>query len=540
MWLEPMHRIPYKRIPNQPQILLDALDSFAKVSGFFNGNFRDPDSYRNVWSDIQSFPFKRQQVSDILVKELDRLDAPAASLDNARLLADSKTAALLTGQQIGLLGGPIYTAVKAIAAIQWAERLSKVLDTPVIPIFWMEGEDHDFEEIRHVNILDRDGNRLSVDLEDRHSNPHRVVGWRCPRKEMSAFLEHLDNVLPAGLHRDDVMDCVRACYKPGMSLSDAFARWMLRWLGDRGLVVAESLNPDLKRLASPYFQRAVTQADHHGKIFKKRQEEIESSGYPCRLTPSTEFHLFYILENGVRKPVPRDASKDGMTKENLLKIAKDEPEHFSPKAVLRPIIQDVLFPTVAIVAGPGELCYFPQVQSFYQDYKRAMPVVIPRPGVTMMEKSWSRNLKKLSLTVEDFFQSEAALNKKLAMEAHSDLLFGIETMTANVSRILHDMESRVTSSLPGESKHVEKLRLDVESRIQQFLNRIQNDLAAGDEITMRRVEELRTAILPDGKLQERAYSPLIFLVRHGFQWIADQLASVPIDEFEHVVLPLEE
>jgi bacillithiol biosynthesis cysteine-adding enzyme BshC len=535
-----MHRIPYSQIPNQPQILLDAIDSFSKVSAFFNGNFRDPDSYRNLWRDIQTFPFKRQAVSDVLVKELKRLHAPAAALDNARLIADSKTASVLTGQQIGLIGGPIYTVVKAIAAIRWAEHLSQVLDTPVVPIFWMEGEDHDFEEIRRVSVLDRDGNLASVALDDHHSNPHRVVGWRRPKKEMSTFFERLADVLPAGLHRNDVMDRVRDCYKPGTSLSDAFARWMLQWLGDYGLVVAGSLNPGLKQLASPYFQRAVAQADRHAMIFKKRQEEIQSSGYPCTLTPSTEFQFFYILEDGVRKPVPRDMSEDGMTKDDLLKIAKDQPERFSPKAVLRPVIQDVLFPTVAIIAGPSELCYFPQVQSFYQDCKRPMPVIIPRPGITMMEKSWARNLKKLSLTVEDFFQPEAALNKRLAMEAHSDLLFGMETMTANIARILRDLESQASSSMPVQSKHAEKLRQDVESRIQQFLTRIQNDLAASDEITMRRVEELRTVIFPNGKLQERVYSPLIFLIRHGFQWVADQLASVPVDEFEHVVLPMEE
>jgi len=536
-----MQTIPYNRIPNQPPIFLDAVDAFGKVSDYFNGDFRDPDSFKRVWQDTQSFPFKRKALADVLSKELARLEAPEASRENAKVIAEPESATVLTGQQIGVIGGPIYTVIKAVAAIRWAERLSDTLDIPVVPIFWMEGEDHDFEEIRRVSVMDRDGNRVSVELEDRRPDPLHVIGWHRPESEMEAFLKQLDDVLPAGMHRDVVMDRVRSCYRPGNSLSDAFARWLLSWLGDRGLVVVESLNPDLKRLAAPYFQRAVRDADKHAELFYKRAKELHATGYPCTLTPSHAFHFFYRLEEGVRKPVPRDPGRaGGVPQKDLLRLAKNHSERMSPKAVLRPVIQDVLFPTIAIVAGPGEVSYFPQVHPLYRDFERPMPVIVPRPGVTLMEKSWLRNVDKLSLSVEDFFLTQDSLSRKMAAAQHGDALAGLDEKIRRVEKDLRHLESEAESSIPARSRKAERLRQEIGSRLQHFRNRIQSDIAAGDEETASKIQRLRTAVFPEGKLQERAYSPLNFLIRHGFQWMADRLASVPVDAYQHVVLPVEE
>ena len=145
-----MQTIPYNQIPKQPPIFVDAVQTFSNVSAFFNGDFRDPASFRNVCEVVQTMPFRRQEVSDVLVQEQVRHGAPKEAIRNAELLAQSNCAAVLTGQQIGMLGGPLYTIIKAQAAIQWAERLSDILEIPVVPIFWMEGEDHDFQEIRVV------------------------------------------------------------------------------------------------------------------------------------------------------------------------------------------------------------------------------------------------------------------------------------------------------------------------------------------------------------------------------------------------------
>ncbi|KPL07251.1 hypothetical protein AMJ86_05030 [bacterium SM23_57] len=534
-----MQQIPYSEIPGQLPIFLDAIESFQKVSRFYNGDFRDADSYRKVWDDLQSYSFHREEVSGILVKEQERLGAPGEAIENAKPVADPKAAAVLTGQQIGLIGGPLYTVIKAVAAIRWADYLSDVIDAPVVPIFWMEGEDHDFEEIRRVTVLDRDGGKVPVGLEDRRAYPHQVVGWHRPGAEMNRFLKELDNALPPGMHRDEVIHRVRDCYQPGVSLSDAFGRWLLGWLGDRGLVVAESLNPDLKRLAAPCFQRAVSHSETHVRLYEERRHELEVAGYPCTLKPSAAFHFFYVLNDGVRVPVSRGDSPE-MFEGDLADLAVEHPERFSPKAILRPVVQDMLFPTVAIIAGPGEMSYFPQVQPFYVDYGRPMPVIVPRPGITLLEKAWERNLGKLSLSVTDLYLPQELLNRKIAGRGQTEVMEGIDKRIQAVNASLDEIESLVSDVDTALLTSAQKLRGAIERRLQQFVSRIENGIVSSDQAMGERIQRLRTALYPDEHLQERVYSPLSFLIRHGFEWVADRLGSVPMDRYNHFVVPLEE
>jgi len=531
-----MQHIPYDRLPGQPLIFLDAIRSFSKVARFFNGDFRDSKSYRKVWQNLQSFPFQRQAVSNILLKEQERLNSPIKACENAKLIANSDCAAVLTGQQIGLLGGPLYTIIKAVAAIGWANRLSEILKTPVVPIFWMEGEDHDFEEIRRVNVLNRGNQLVSMELEDTRSQSHQVVGWHLPGEEMTRFLAAVDDTLPPGLHHDEVIARVRACYHSGESLSEGFGKWLSGWLGAQGLVVIESLNPELKRIAAPYFLKAVDRSGIHANLFQQRKQELEEAGYPCTITPNPDFHFFYIIENGVRTAVSRTESSPNQLRE----LAENHAEVFSPKAILRPIIQDVLFPTVAIVAGPGEVSYFPQVQPLYQDFERPMPVIIPRPGVTLLEKSWQRNLDKLPFPIQDLFQPGELLNRKVAELSKSKVIIEVDEILHQMNHILDELELQLSSENPQLTDITGKFRKDLETRLSQYQRRVQETIAGKDSEIVDKIQQLHTAIYPYDHLQERMLSPLNFLCRHGFDWVAERLAAVPIDEFEHNIVPMEE
>jgi bacillithiol biosynthesis cysteine-adding enzyme BshC len=531
-----MQPIPYDQLPGQPLIFLDVIRSFPKVARFFNGDFRNEESYRKVWQNLQSFPFQRQAVSHILLREQERLNAPTEACENAKLIANPQCAAVLTGQQVGILGGPLYTLIKAVAAIGWAKRLSGILNTPVVPIFWMEGEDHDFEEIRRVNILNRQNQLISVELEDTRSHSHLAVGWHIPSEEMTRFLDVVEDALLPGLHHDEVITRIRSCYGGGASLSDGFGKWLSTWLGEQGLVVIESLNPELKRIAAPYFQKAVERSEIHSNLFRRRKQELEATGYSCTLTPNPDFYFFYILEDGVRTAVSRTESSIA----RLLELAKNHAEVFSPKAILRPIIQDVLFPTVAIVAGPGEVSYFPQVQPFYQDFEHPMPIIIPRPGVTLLEKSWQRNLDKLPLLVPDLFLPMELLNRKISQQDDSVLTDDVENKLHQASQILDELESQISKDNQALSEITEKFRQDIESRFTQYQQRVQGIIAKRNTEMLDKIQQLRSVIYPNENLQERVLSPLNFLCRHGFNWVAERLYSVPIDIFEHYIVPLEE
>ncbi len=535
-----MQTIPYNQIPKQPPIFVDAVHDFLKVSEFFNGDFRDPLSFRNVWEAVQTVPFRRQEVANVLVREQVQHGAPEEAIRNAELLAESDCAAVLTGQQIGMLGGPLYTVIKAQAAVQWAERLSDILGISVVPIFWMEGEDHDFQEIRKVNVLDREGSLVSAELDDTRTDSHQVVGWHLPDSSLNQFMERLEDVLPQGLHREDVLNRINECYHPDVTLSEAFGRWLSGWLGKQGLVVTESLNPDMKRLAASCFQKAVSRSDVIAKLFEERARELQTAGYSITLKSNPAFHFFYILQDGVRVPVHRENAPKELSHEQLLKLTDSHPERFSPKAVLRPIVQDTLYPTIAIIAGAGEISYYPQVQPLYQDFQRPMPVIVPRPGITLVEKNWNRKLRKLSLSVSDLLQPQDSLNKKSITSNNSRFLDSLDDKKHQVSETLGSLVSYIADNYPDQEQPAHKLQQDVDARIQRFIQGLQDTLVKQNQATMEGIQQLRTALYPGDRLQERGLSPLNFLVRHGFEWVTERLRSVPIDQFEHCVIPMEE
>jgi uncharacterized protein YllA (UPF0747 family) len=224
----------------------------------------------------------------------------------------------------------------------------------------------------------------------------------------------------------------------------------------------------------------------------------------------------------------------------LLKLADEHPEQFSPKAVLRPIVQDALYPTIAIVAGAGEISYFPQVQPLYQEFQRPMPVIVPRPGITLLEKNWSRKLGKLSLSVSDLMQPQDSMHKKAMTADDSKFLEKLDERRRQIDTILTSLGSDVTDKYPDQEQRSHKLRQDVDGRIQRFVKSLQDAMVNRNQAVTESVQQLRTALYPGDGLQERGLSPLNFLVRHGFEWVSDRLRSAPIDRFEHCIIPLED
>ncbi|OGB94046.1 MAG: bacillithiol biosynthesis cysteine-adding enzyme BshC, partial [candidate division NC10 bacterium RBG_16_65_8] len=320
----------------------------------------------------------------VLLAQQEVWEAPPAVRRRIDELCTPGGLAVCTGQQTALFGGPLFTLYKALTAVALASRLEHALRRPVVPLFWMASEDHDVAEADHVYLADRGGNLTQL----------RHTAWASPDGFMPANLRlgpaihetlaRLREFLPATEFSDALCDALARAYIPDRTLSEAFARWLTHLLGETGLVLVDAADPDLKRLAAGIFRREVEEAPRTSAAILDVSRALRASGYPAQIDARPDGVNCFLLQAG-RRALARDPAGfrlrdtgEVISAAALHRMAQESPERFSPNVALRPVVQDTLFPTLAYVAGPGELAYFAQLRPVYAAFDVPMPAIVPR------------------------------------------------------------------------------------------------------------------------------------------------------------------
>ena len=479
----------------------------------------------------------RDVVAGVLVEQNRSWGASGADLRLADRLRDPDAVAVVTGQQLGLFAGPLYSVYKALSAVRYAARVEAETGRPVVPVFWLAGEDHDFEEVASAAFSDGPDVRRV-----RYEAP--VVGGPVGRLVLDAdalgdTLRGLEAALPEGVGREEVLGLVRDVYRPGVTMRDAFAR-LLRRLAP-GLVLMSVDDPHLKALAEPVFRRELAGwAETHAALVDVSDRLVEA-GFHAQISP-LPVNLFAFAEDGRRLPIDPVEGTDGFRLRGgpdvpLAALEKWAPGRFSPNVVLRPVVQDVLLPTVAYVAGPGEAAYFAQLRPVYERFGVAMPVVWPRLSLTVVEPGVAKVLDRYGLDVPAVGGDLQALWRRLALEA-SDVDLGAAFGGARraLDAIALELEGPVTrtgstleSALGAARQRMTRALDRLETKTVRVEKRNHDDVRA-------RLERARAALWPGGALQERALSPLQIAARHGLNVFPDLVGSVPLDPSVHHVV----
>lgn len=533
--------IPPEQLPGMNRLAADYCTHAPAAAGFFAGDFSRPEAWLERAVEVgRADHADRGRVIAALRRQLDQLEAGPQSMANLELLASPDALAIVTGQQAGLFGGPLYTLYKALTTCKLARHWSEQRGKPVVPVFYVVSEDHDFVEVQGAGYLEG-GHILKKALYSPSSLRERMpVGLVRLEAEIDAVLAELAGSVPEAEFKAEVIADLASCYHPGAGFAGAFSRWYARLLGELGMVFLDPADPELKRLAAPIFRRELEK-----RITVERIEiantELLAGGYHTQLPVHPLRPALFLLRDG-----RHSLERTGNGYRNLHSgeiLAIDElmaaPEQLSPKAALRPLFEDYLLPTLAYVGGPGEIAYWAQLKGVYAGFGLPMPMVVPRAGFTLVEGRSRRALERFGIAAAEVVQRPteilAALRERLVP---ADLAGELAELKAMIGQRWPRLQGGITAldqtlQVPAE-KSLQQLMHTLNQLEQKVVRAAENRESAGQA----QIDALTAALLPGGILQERQLNAVPFFCRHGRGLIGELYEAIDAANPGHSVVEL--
>jgi bacillithiol biosynthesis cysteine-adding enzyme BshC len=531
--------IPAAEMPHATALYNAFLSNSPRVSEFYA---RPPNLNGILESvrDIRPDDHVRRAVVEELSAQNKTFGGDANTFRNLNRLRDGAFA-VVTGQQVGLFGGPAYSVYKALTAIHVARELT-AKGTNAVPIFWLATEDHDLAEVDHCFFAKRGG------LERFDLNPagiaDRRVGGIALGEGVQEIVTRAASMLE-GPFAEEAARILVESYRREETFGSSFAKLMARIFAGRGLVFLDPMSAELHRLSAPTMLRAVKEHEGLARELVARSAELDRAGFHAQVKVAEHSTLVFRIVDGQRMAL-RPANGGlaagawhGSMDETLLDL-EQHPEEFSPSALLRPVIQDTLLPTVAYIGGPAEVAYHAQTSLVYSKLLARAPAILPRAAFTLVPAHVANLLKKYNLDARDIFAARHLLRAKLEAEALPEVLSArFEAGEKTIKDMLEGMReplAKLDQTLVGA------LDTSSEKMLYQFnALRAKAGRAEGFRtgVVNTHENEIANTLLPNGELQERSLAFLPFLASEGIE-LLDQLdGQIRIGTGEHCILHLQ-
>jgi len=519
-------------VPGTSRLFADLVYNFDRVSDLYPHR---PNSLEAVAQAAAfEFPDARRAA---LVSALAPLNPGNPSLD---LLARPGTVAIITGQQVGLFSGPVYTIYKALTAIQTARQLSE-LGTPAVPVFWMATEDHDFAEVNHVHVFGADRQpvtlRVAARLPGNDSTGTRPVGGIVPGDMPIAELRAALHGLPFA---DETVALVERSCQGELTMGSAFARLLSEIFRPFHLLFVDPMTPALREIAAPLMREAVERMPELADSLIARSKQLVDRGYHAQVLVDAQTSLAFLLENGHRYALRRTGGNftAGSHKFSAADLAA-RAHQLSPNALLRPVLQDYMFPTAAYVGGPAELAYFAQSEVLYRNLLGRQPVAMPRAGFTILDEKSAKHMRRYGLAAADVFADERTLGDAIGRRlVPQQLKRSLENTQSAFTVALNALEADLAKLDPSLVAALANSRKKIEYQAGRLVAKTTRRIYERDEQAARHARQLSGFVFPAKHLQERYYSVLPFLAQFGMGFIDDVCAATQIGCPDHQFLTL--
>ncbi|MCX6544620.1 MAG: bacillithiol biosynthesis cysteine-adding enzyme BshC [Acidobacteria bacterium] len=529
--------------PGIRRLAADYSDGADRLLDFFAGDPRQPEAWRKAIERAQTHPRNRAGLSDALTRQQRYRGAPPEALAASDRLRDPRSVAVVTGQQAGLFGGPLYTLLKAITALKLAARIRQDYQVPAEAVFWIESEDHDWNEVDHCQVLDADLQSATISLPSPARAGEVPVAQVRLDASVSACVDRLADVLPPTEFTSSLLTKIRGAYQPGHGMSEAFGRWLESLLGELGLIVYDAADPAAKPLVAHIFAHEAASAGHTAKLAAEAGERLVGLGYHAQVVPAPDQVSMFHLDGGRQAITLADGrfvvGGRAMDRKSLVELTASAPAAFSPNVLLRPIVQDALFPTIAYVAGPNELAYLGQLKAVYADFGVPMPLMYQRASATLLDSASVRFLAKYGVSLETLHaRDEGTLNRLLESQlppAVEQALHEADSAIGQRMQVLIDALPALDPTLEGAARSVAgRLRHE----LQGLHGKIIHAAKKRDETLRRQFGRTQAQAFPAGQAQERSTGFVYFLNRYGPALIDRLMSDLSIDPGSHWILTI--
>jgi bacillithiol biosynthesis cysteine-adding enzyme BshC len=538
--------LPFTQIPHTTRLFTDFLAYSPSIQPFYPHSPHFKEWLKAEAATLQYDPSRRERVSAILERQNLSWDASPQTLANLARLRRGAVA-VVTGQQVGLFGGPMFAIYKALTAVKLAEEATAA-GVDAVPVFWLATSDHDLAEVNHISLPGPDGL-----LRTLTTSSHGVAG--APVSDVRLGEEILPVVQEAAslLGDSEASQFLRESYRPGETLGTAFARFYARLFGAWGVILLDASDAELHRVAAPIYRAAVERAEELDAALVARGQALEGAGYHQQVKVTASSVLLFAMREGARTAMHRRVSgantaefvigsepvAEKLSSAELLDRIATAPENFSPNVLLRPVVQDYLLPTLAYTGGAAEAAYFAQVGAVYEMVLRRVTPIVPRFSATLVEPKVQRWLGQYGIAVPDAFQGLEALRQTLASRT---LPAGLQAAFERANKSVEESFSGLQEALAKLDPTLVEASQTGVSKVHYQLDRLRERATAAElrrsEVVSRHAEGLSQALYPNGALQERGVAGIYFAARHGTELLRSLHDTLRTDCHDHQILEL--
>ena len=487
--------------------------------------------------ELRQRTFQRTALQQVIRSFMEPFGISEAAATRIEQITDERSVMVVGGQQAGIMTGPLYSVHKAITVLLHAKTQEQALGIPVIPLFWVAGEDHDLNEINHV-YSETSGQLLKEQLADTFVLKKMASDATYSEENMVQLITSTFEKFGETIYTKQLYNDVLAAAKQERTFTNFFVRLMNELFSNHGLLFIDAAYKPLRQLESAYFCQLIESNERIAAVTAKVEDQFDAEGFGKPIDVNeTDAHLFYVHETG-RVLLQREGGKFvnesaglSFTKEELLKIAKNEPEKLSNNVVTRPIMQDFTLPVLSFIGGAGELAYWAILKEAFHTVQLKMPVFVPRISMTLVSRTVEKVLQDEQLTISDVMNGKAAERKQEVFEALQDRRFA--TSVDEIEHQLQQQFNQLTAQF-GEGNHAlqQLLQQNFTYHQKQFTylqEKYEDVVYVNHQRQLDKFDLVETQLFPLMQLQERIYHPYYFMNMYGPALI-DDLLALPLEQ----------
>jgi bacillithiol biosynthesis cysteine-adding enzyme BshC len=519
-------------------LFLDYLDFSPSVQPFYSRSPRFLEWAKEESGRIQYPADRRERLTGILDRQNRAWGASKTTLENIERLR-SGACAIVTGQQVALFGGPVFSIYKALSAVKLAQEAGQ-LGIDVVPVFWLATEDHDFEEVTQIQMPGADGKPETL-VSGAQTKPDAPVGTISFGPEIAQALARAAELLGDS----EIATLLGECYRAEENFGSAFAKLFTKLFSDFGVILLDGSDPELDRIAAPLYSAAIERAPEITQSILDRDAKLHAAGYHQQVKVTSSSTLLFAIRDGTRVPIHQTKTpeflvgEEKVSRQQLLDLASQSPQSFSPNVLLRPVVQDYLLPTLTYIGGAAEVAYFAQVAAVYESLVDRTTAVLSRFSATLIEPKVKALLDKYNLTIPEILEGPEVLRETIgARRLPPNLQNSFEKATAAVESSM----KAVRDSLAELDKTLIESAENAESKMLYQINNLRARAARAElrhsEVIQRHAELISNSLYPGKVLQERSLAGIYFLAKHGRELMNGLLDAMHPDCLDHQIIEL--